>query len=50
MDGKLIKGAWKKFKDSDRTKFYDDEGQEMAFNRGPIWIEVATAGVTELSK
>jgi flagellar basal body-associated protein FliL len=50
MDGKLIKGTWKKFKDSDRTKFYDEEDQEMAFNRGPIWIEVATATVTESSK
>ncbi len=46
LDGKKINGTWKKLSQNQRTKFYDEKGQEMAFNRGPIWIEIATYGVT----
>ena len=42
QDGKAIVGTWKKAKRTDRTKFYDEKGKEIAFNRGPIWIEVVS--------
>lgn len=38
--GRAIKGAWKKPDRESRTRFYDESGQEIAFERGPIFIEV----------
>jgi hypothetical protein len=38
MDGKEINGKWKKESRTDRTTFYDNEGNEIEFNRGRIWI------------
>jgi hypothetical protein len=40
VDGKAIAGTWKKDDRQGRTRFYDANGIEIAFNRGPIWIEV----------
>ncbi|MEX1104031.1 MAG: DUF3048 domain-containing protein, partial [Dehalococcoidia bacterium] len=40
LDGKAIAGTWKKDDRQGRTRFYDAAGAEIAFNRGPIWIEV----------
>jgi hypothetical protein len=40
LDGKAITGTWKKDDRRGRTRFYDAAGNEIAFNRGPIWIEV----------
>jgi hypothetical protein len=40
MDGKAVVGLWKKADRQGRTRFYDAAGAEIAFNRGPIWIEV----------
>ena len=38
--GKAITGTWKKPERESRTRFYDESGQEIAFERGPIFIEV----------
>lgn len=43
-DGKMTKGTWKKFERSVRTKFYDEKGREVAFNKGQIWIELLPIG------
>lgn len=40
LDGRVIEGTWKKVDRKSRTRFYDASGQEIAFNRGPIFIEV----------
>lgn len=40
QDGKVIEGTWKKASRTARTKYFDDKGKEIAFNRGQIWIEV----------
>lgn len=40
MDGQEIKGTWKRANISDRTRFYDQLGKEVVFNRGQIWVEV----------
>jgi len=42
QDGKAIKGTWTKPSRIARTKFFDDKGQEIEFNRGPIWIEAVS--------
>ena len=38
QDGKIINGRWKKTSKNDRTKFYDNSGKAIKFNRGRIWI------------
>jgi hypothetical protein len=38
--GKAITATWKKAERESRTRFYDESGQEIAFERGPIFIEV----------
>lgn len=40
MDGRRIDGTWRKKDRRGRTQFYDSAGQEIAFDRGPIFIEV----------
>ncbi len=45
IDGKKITGTWKKLSRKQRTKFYDESGNEVKFNRGQIWIELASSGV-----
>jgi len=39
LDGRQINGKWIKLK-TGRTKFYDQSGNEIKFNRGVTWIEV----------
>lgn len=38
QDGKIINGKWKKASRTERTKFYDNSGNTIKFNRGRIWI------------
>lgn len=38
IDGKEIKGTWKKDSTADRELFYDESGNEVVFNRGQFWI------------
>lgn len=44
QDGKVEKISWKKKNKFDRTRFYDDLGKEVVFNRGQIWIEQLPIG------
>lgn len=44
LDGKKIEGTWKKKERTGRTKFYDQYGREIEFNRGQIWIEILPTG------
>lgn len=39
-DGEVIEGVWKKGSRTDRTSFYDSEGNEVEFNRGNTWVHV----------
>ncbi len=41
-DGKIIIGTWEKV--SGRTRYYDQDGKEINFNRGPIWAELVPVG------
>jgi len=41
--GQHISGEWVKNELSDRTIFYDSNGQEIIFKPGNIWIEVVPA-------
>lgn len=38
--GRAIEGVWRKASREARTRFFDSRGQEVAFERGPIFIEV----------
>lgn len=40
IDGQVIDGTWAKKTRTDKTKFFDSKGIELALNRGPIWIEI----------
>lgn len=46
MDGKAIPGTWNKASRTARTKYLDNQGQEINFNRGQIWIETIPVGNT----
>jgi hypothetical protein len=40
IDGKEIKGTWKKESREKRMRFYDSEVNEISVNRGQAWIEI----------
>ena len=40
MDGKEIKGTWKKANRLARTTLFDQVGKEIVFTRGKIWFEI----------
>lgn len=40
IDGKVIQATWSKESRDARTKFYDLNGQEIAFNRGNFWVSI----------
>lgn len=40
LDGKIISGKWEKQSRKKRTRFYDQENNEIRFNRGITWIEI----------
>jgi len=44
QDGKAIEGTWRRKDKTDRTKFYDQNGREIALNRGQIFIEILPVG------
>ncbi len=39
QDGEAKTGTWKKEERGDRTKFYDENGEEFKMNAGTTWIE-----------
>lgn len=47
MDGALLHGHWVKESPPDELHFFDQDDQEVAFNRGNIWIEVLALGQDE---
>lgn len=50
MQGKEIKGTWKKPDRTSRTIFYDDKGNEIQFIPGQFWIEITPPEVFEAVK
>jgi hypothetical protein len=44
QDGRAVKGRWVKEAPQAELRFFDEAGQEVAFNRGNIWIEVLAPG------
>lgn len=40
LDGKQIKGTWKKGDRTERIIIYDGSGDEIKFNRGKLWFEI----------
>jgi hypothetical protein len=45
-DGTVISGTWAKGDAGDLTRFYDAAGNEIALNRGRIFIQVVATGTT----
>jgi len=43
-NGRAIKVNWVKKSEEKRMKFYDKQGKEVSFVRGPIWIEILPTG------
>lgn len=44
QNGTAIEGTWEKRTQDSRTIFYNEDGQEIEFVRGPIWIEGVPEG------
>ncbi|MDA3840505.1 MAG: DUF3048 domain-containing protein [Patescibacteria group bacterium] len=40
MDGDCNEGVWKKLSSTSRIRFYDNENNEVKFNRGTTWMEI----------
>jgi hypothetical protein len=41
-DGRVTKGVWRKKTETDRTRFFDAAGHEIAFPRGQIFMQVVS--------
>lgn len=46
QDGKVITGTWNKADRLSRSKYTDDSGKEVVFNKGQIWIQTVPEGNT----
>ena len=44
QNGTVIEGTWEKDAQLGKTKFYDEDGKEIRFVRGQIWIEAVPVG------
>lgn len=44
QNGGVIEAEWRKTLATDRIMFFDEDGKEISFVKGPIWIEVLPAG------
>lgn len=44
QDGRAIKAKWQKQNSKERTRFFDENEQEISFNRGITWVEVVPIG------
>ena len=40
QDGRAIEGTWEKTSQTSRTIFYNQDGEEIEFTRGKIWVEI----------
>lgn len=47
MDGKVINAKWSKAAIRERTMYYNENGDEIEFNRGIIWVEIVPSANTE---
>lgn len=45
-DGVAIPGTWRKASRTDRLRFFDQRGREIALDRGPQWVEIIPPEVT----
>ncbi|HYM69749.1 MAG TPA: DUF3048 domain-containing protein [bacterium] len=45
-DGVAVTGTWRKSSRTDRLRFFDQAGREIAFDRGPQWVEIVPPEVT----
>jgi len=45
-DGVAVTGTWRKSSRTDRLRFLDEAGKEIAFDRGPQWVEIVPPEVT----
>ncbi|OGF27520.1 hypothetical protein A2303_01500 [Candidatus Falkowbacteria bacterium RIFOXYB2_FULL_47_14] len=48
FDGFCRKSTWQKKEASERTRFYDENGNEAVFNAGTTWVEVVRPGIIEV--
>lgn len=46
QDGAAVRGTWQKPSPADRLRFLDQTGHEIAFDRGPQWVEIIPPEVT----
>lgn len=46
QDGFCKEGSWTKKHAGERTRFFTSEGKEIAFNRGPTWIQAVRPSIT----
>ncbi len=44
LDGKAQTGTWKKTSRTSRTKYFNDDGEEIELNPGLTWIEIVDPG------
>src|SRR3989344_5506612 len=44
QNGDVMEGTWEKPSQFERTRFYDENGKEVQFVRGKIWIEAVPDG------
>lgn len=44
QDGKAVEGKWTKASRTTRSKYADNKGNEISFNRGLIWIQTVPEG------
>lgn len=44
QNGQVIEATWEKDSATSREVFYDKDGSEISFVRGPIWVEVLPIG------
>ena len=44
QNGEVIDGTWSKQSRTARTRFFDENGKEIQFVRGEIWIEIVPSG------
>ncbi len=43
-NGVMIRGTWKKNSPTDRTRFYDQAGGEIALKPGQVWLQIVPSG------
>jgi len=49
QDGQKIKGTWRRATLSERTRFYNEQEEEIQFNAGTTWIEVIQKGLANVT-